>query len=340
MKRQKLIFFLVSTLIVILVYGCTKPNSSQGAPSFQPSPTIPAGKASPTATFTNVINNATPTLTLIPVSTPMPSLSAISTVIPALSEGAARVRLLDILANNGDCRLPCLWGIMPGKTTYQEAKEILVPLSSISDFTAFTSGVGNIVPFYTEGDLIIYVNVDFVTNDDIVNRVSFEGRALKEVKEDRGSNDVFNSMFFGKKFGFYMLPQILSEYGPPTSVMLLTLAEIPISNRGPGRFNILLLYPDQGILAHYTTEMHVVGNNVIGCPANAHIEMELFPSGNRDSFFESLAQTMWSEEYIKNNYKPLEKVTSMSIEEFYQTFRQPIDGCLETPANLWPAPER
>jgi len=265
------------------------------------------------------------------------------TVIPTLSLGDADLRLLDLLAGNGDCRLPCLWGIKPGESTYEEAKTILVPLSSISDFTAFAPGVGNITPYYTEGDLIIYTNVDFLINNNIVTRVYFQGRALKEMSGEngvRGADNVFDSTFFGERLRLYMLPKILSEYGRPESVLLSTLGELPLSNRDPGvHFNILLLYPDQGILAHYTTEMRVVSKNVVGCPANAHVELELFPSGHSDSFFELLDPTYWPEK-IKNDYKPLEEVTSLSIEGFYQTFRQATDECLETPAILWPVPEK
>jgi hypothetical protein len=243
-------------------------------------------------------------LTSIPTDTPSPS--ATSTAIPTLSIEAARVYLLDLLADNGGCRLPCLWGITPGKSTYQEAKTILAPLSGISYFTAFAPGVGNITPYYTEGNVIIYTGVDFLTNDNIVTRVVFRGRALKENKETLGKDSIFGSKLFGERLSLYMLPQILSEYGRPSSVMLMTVAEIPLPNRDPGvHFQILILYLDQGILVNYTTEMSVVGENVVGCPANAHVEMELSPSGNSDSFFKLLAQTKWSEEYIKPNVQLL-----------------------------------
>jgi len=65
--------------------------------------------------------------------------------------------------------------------------------------------------------------------------------------------------------------------------------------------------------------------------------MELYPPGNGDSFFELLEQTDWSVKM--NHYKPLEEVTSMSLEEFYRIFREPTNQCIETPANLWPIPE-
>jgi hypothetical protein len=135
-----------------------------------------------------------------------------------------------------------------------------------------------------------------------------------------------------------MLPQILSEYGRPSSAFLSTLAEPPPPDWGFAYFYILLLYPDQGILVNYKTEIRVEKDNVLGCPSNSHIELELLPPGQGDSFLELISPS-W-QETIRNNYKPLEEVTSMSLDEFYQTFRQPTDQCLVTPANLWPVPER
>jgi hypothetical protein len=90
---------------------------------------------------------------------------------------------------------------------------------------------------------------------------------------------------------------------------------------------------------HYTTKMQVVGQTIVGCPANAHVELELYPSGSGDTFLDLLAPTGWTE-FIKNGYKPLEEVTSMTIDDFYKIFLQPTDKCLETPAKTWPIPER
>ena len=106
---------------------------------------------------------------------------------------------------------------------------------------------------------------------------------------------------------------------------------------GTGGFNILLLYPDQGILVNYKTQMQLHGTNVVGCPTNAYVRMELYPPGQPDSFFEGLKRTDWA--LKMTGYKPVEETTSMSLQEFYNTFRTPTDKCIETPANLWPTPE-
>jgi len=185
--------------------------------------------------------------------------------------------------------------------------------------------------------LEIYTAVGFITNPSsgIVDHVTFNTEAHRPVKEG-GYEDIFNSRFFGENVSAYTLPHILSEQGVPSSVMIATFGG-PLTRGGTGGFDLLLLYPDQGILVNYTTQMHLVGANVRGCLPNAHVEMELYSSGQGDSFFDLLEQTDWAVKL--NYYKPLQEVTSMSLGEFYETFRQPTDKCVETPVNLWPTPE-
>jgi hypothetical protein len=188
-----------------------------------------------------------------------------------------------------------------------------------------------------EGDLEIYTRVAFLANPDsnVVNRVLFNTEAHRPI-EVGGYEDIFDSKLFGEKVSTYSISHVLSEQGVPSSVMIATLGG-PLTRGGTGGFDIMLLYPEQGILVNYTTQMHLIGSNVRGCSANAHVEMELYPSGQGDSFFERLKETDWA---VKMNYyKPLEEVTSISIEEFYETFRVSSENCIETPAEVWPVPE-
>ncbi len=134
-----------------------------------------------------------------------------------------------------------------------------------------------------------------------------------------------------------MLHQVLDAHGHPGSVLLTTWGKIPSPRYEQGNFKLILLYPEQGIVVQYTTEMRVDGNNIVGCLDNAHIEMDLLPPGDADTFFEQLTPTDWQNRIAY--YKPLEEVTSMSIDDFYETFRQPTGECLITPADLWPIPE-
>lgn len=288
-----------------------------------------------------VVPSILPTETKIPTLKPIATntLLLLPTVTPALSIEDTQKTLLELLANNGGCRLPCLWGITPGKSTYQESQTIFNQLSVLSDRTGFLPEGGAISPIYTDGDLILRINagfnIDTLSGNQVVERVGFQARALK--RENNGSTELFDWPFFSKQLGYYMLPNILTKYGSPTTVMLSTMAKLP-SSGVPGGFKILLLYPDQGILVNYTMQMQLAGENIMGCPSNAHVEFELFPSGQADSFFDLLDLSGWLQ-IIQNTYKPIDEATSMTKDDFYQIFSQRTDECVLTPANLWPVPD-
>lgn len=307
MKLKK--FFLVDCcilLICLVLLSCTTPVPVTGSP-FSISPS-------------QVLTTTTPSITSAPVT------HLGSNVIPTLPVDQANSRLLELLANNGNCQLPCIWGITPGESTFGDAQSILMPLSSISSFTDLTTSPGDISPTYVEGDSRLSIRLAFpFSTTGVIEHVVFQ----------LGTTSVSNE--FGEQITYYMLPNILREYGNPTTVMLSTMAKLP-SSGSPGGFKILLLYPDQGMLVNYTTQMQMSGENIMGCPSNAHVELELYPPGQADLFFDLLEPSGWTQ-IIQNTYKPLDEATSMSQEDFYRFFSQPTDECILTPANLWPIPD-
>jgi hypothetical protein len=323
MRRKDIVLSFSLMIFIALVSSCGQ--LTEGTPT--PSATVsiePVRSITPASSFTPLPTDST---------TPTPTPAA----IPTLPIKEAQTRLLQLLSDNGICRLPCFWGISPGVSTNKEAQVILVPLSSLSGLSVFKPEGGGILPRYTEDDLEIYTRVAFLTDPDhnVVNRIGFNAEAHRLLDEG-GYEDVFDAEFFGEKVSAYSLSHVLTEKGVPPSVMIATFGG-PLTRGGRGGFDILLLYPDQGILVNYTTQLHLVGANVRGCLQNAHVEMELYPPGQSVSFFEALEQTDWAAKMTA--YRPLEEVTSMSVEEFYETFRTSTDQCLETPANLWPTPE-
>jgi hypothetical protein len=110
----------------------------------------------------------------------------------------------------------------------------------------------------------------------------------------------------------------------------------PNPNGGLGLFEIVILYPEQGFLVNYQNKMQMSGNNILGCLLNNNVELYLFPFITEADFTNYLPVD-WKDRL--QPYKPLEEVTSMTIEQFYQTFQKTTDQCIKTPANLWPTPE-
>jgi hypothetical protein len=233
---------------------------------------------------------------------------------------------------------------MPGASTSQEGQNILAPLSAISLFASFDRVQGFISLLNTLDDLNIIIDIGYLTYQDVDNSIIsslyFKADAMQDLDGDRVFVPVFDSDEFGESLRSYMLPQVLSEYGIPTSVLISSLSEPMPKERGgdTGDFRIILIYPDQGILVNYRTNILVAGNNVAGCLNAAHVMFELFPPGNGRSFVSNLPPSL--QEDILNNFRPIEEVSSLSTERFYEEYRHPTDQCLETPAILWPTPER
>lgn len=323
MKIKKASRWLGLLLIMSTFAGCTQSTENIGAAS----PEAPNG-ASPTKIVTPI---------LIPTPTDMPA------TVPTLPAEDARERLLELLATNGDCHLPCLWGITPGKSNDLESQSILLPLSSIAETMYFNqpevNGIllGAITLLYVENDFRLNVRVAYTYSDNgIVTRIGF--RVLEEqVTTDSSGNwiskqPVFDSTTFLQRTEYYSLSHVLTEQGVPSSVMMTasSLSDPAVA----GGIDVALLYPEQGIWINYTMPMYNQGNAKSGCPVNAHMEMSLYPSGNPTSFFSLLEETDWG--MTKNSYKPLEDATAISVEEFYEIFRNSTNNCIETPALLWP----
>lgn len=288
-----------------------------------------------------------PTIPILEIPTETPIIIAITepppltpTVIPTLSPINASERMLDLLSNNGNCTLPCVWGITPGQSNYLEARNILIPLSGIAetayfDYTPYPTD--DVSPLYVEGDMRLNTRMAYWYGDNnIVNFMAFRIIEERVITDSNGNwvskQPIFDSEAFPNRIQYYSLTHVLSEQGIPVSVLIY----IPrVEGQPPvaGLMEVVLLYPEQGIWVKYTMHMYIDGNIIRGCPANAHIEMVLMPPGSPDNFYNILDKTDWHQ--TKGGFKPIEDATSMSIDEFFQTFRISSQKCIETPTNLW-----
>ncbi len=335
--------------LIFLVAGCAKPSDGIVTPSLV-APTLVTTKPFKTDIVTpNSTHSATRTATVNPIptntatGTSTPSYTSPS--IPTLPADDAYQRLLNLLKNNGGCSLPCVWGITPGKSTNQQSESILSPLSSISsDFEIrpnFDTTGGFVDLSHSEGqdDLFFITGVSYSSNNQTVRFIHFYAREEK-IPTDSNGNWLSRGPFFDfppyyTRVEYYSLSHVLYQQGMPTSVLVQASPLRDYSDKGI--IDIALLYPEQGIWVNYEMTTHTQSGVRKGCPANANFEMYLYPPGNIISFFSLLDGTDWG--VIKVGYKAINLATSMSVEQFYQTFRNPTDQCIETPDNIWPTME-
>jgi len=345
MRQTKIIIILGVLLILATSSGCVKLTEStkiEGSTVHKISTT----KSAMIITQTTTNNPA-----YIRTSTHVPTLTSTITFAPTLPLNEAGLRMLDLLANNGNCRLPCFWGITPGRSSTMEANNILNQLGNLSFELIFRPTGGEYKPIYfekgstsgyLENDLVIFILFSLKSDKDnsIVSHISFHVNTYIELPEPSNPGNLYPEILgnnpIGEKLAFYLLQHILSEDGRPSSVLIYTYSE-GIENPDYWPFDMLLLYPDQGILIHYYLEPRKNGTNILGCLLNNNLEIELYPSGNGDAFMD-LLDSYWIESLPI--FKPIDEVTSMSLNQFYETFRKPTDQCLVTPSKYWNKFER
>jgi hypothetical protein len=276
--------------------------------------TVTATKPGPLPTRTVAL----PTRTSIPtvVVTATPSLTW--TPAPTLSRAEALALVEDLLENNGGCRLPCWWGMTPGKTEWKKAKHFLETF---------------VVRFWSGNDGVIGKDGVAVYSYAVYyERKNGESGFQVGVKGDTISGIVSGDATQHQ----YSISPLLMEYGIPDEVFINTFA---VTNTGdPPPFGIILDYRSQGFWAEYSLTGRLSGGNVIGCPKSMIPRL----------FLNSPERKWTDDEMFSATFGPpfpnapalttlsVQDATGMDLETFYQIYKEPSNqNCLKTPADLW-----
>jgi hypothetical protein len=317
--------FSFSILIVLLLFstGCSsavKPPATQTA--------VPPYTELFTATPTLFVPSATssPTQTQTPI--PLP---ATLTPFPTLTTDEAKKVLFELLLNNGGCRLPCLLGYTP-ITSHREVQNFFsqfvvteTPDISISKVSvADGSSVGFFIHLLNTN-----LNIDISTYE-TGNRV--EALSIGGLSQPKWAPK------YAEVMKYYLLPQILTNYGEPSQVLIKTFRndrQRPDVISWP--FFLVLLYPDQGFYLKYEMERVSTGAEFLGCPSKSFVSVGVWPPKN-DAIFNKMILVMTNGGDLRG-YKSISDAIAMSLEEFYQTFKEPTNTqCIKTTIETWPNP--
>ncbi len=333
MKRNK---WLGSLVLLALLCGCVVPNSTLP-------PTTPTSTFIPqTATYTSV---PTFVLTSIP-----PTLNP----LPTLSAEEAKSLVFTLLEDNGDCQLPCLWGLTPGNTDSQALGKFVAQFDNLTTPDIYVSthdfeDRGNFFVSYRKDNIHIDSRFGYLKNKDDKNKIEMlvlNGYAMQERGKDLDwlSLDIsplYGDASFNEAFKYYLLPQMLSNYGSPSQVLMAPFPDDPDRPDIEWHpFSLVLLYPEKGIFIEYVSPRETVGNNYVGCPSKVTVSLAVWDPESNLSLTD-VVQKAGSEinELNIDYFKSIDQATTMTLEEFFQTFKIPENTtCLETPAELWPGP--
>jgi len=262
--------------------------------------------------------------------------SPTATLPPALPADEAVKLILDLLRTNGNCRLPCWWGLTPGKTSAQNVESFLETLRNTPNyFSIFDEKGGYVDLLPPSNNLIVRPRLEYRknTNDGTLEMLSVHLDIERKLIEG-GFEIAYGDPLNAQLLQLYTLPQVLSTYGKPTSVLVY-------GNRGMRQFNLQIAYPESGILVNYISPLDRVGEQYSECPSQAYPTFWLWPAEHKYTPSEVVSIQLGEgigQEWLAD-FLPIEEATSLTIDDFYTIFKNAQSAtCIETPVELWPVP--
>jgi hypothetical protein len=306
---------LVVSCAMCLPLGCARTTS--------PAPISAIGTSTyPPSTITTTPITLTPSITPSSTSTPTPKPTATLTPtitptrLPTLPRPEAEEKVMELYRTNGRCRLPCWWGITPGKTSSNDARKILGPLAlgktfhSAENWEYFDVGLPAPKDVYETFFQEVYISIDGIVDSIVIY-------------------ETFPSPFYNTISNF------LSSVGPPEEVWVSASLGL-YEDMHP--FRVQLFYPHRGILVSFSDNANLVGNKLESCSQGDDGGTLFIWASGADKTFENWRYiTRWGS--YNALYLPLDAATGMDVETFYETFKKPTNQvCLRTTIDIWPTP--
>jgi hypothetical protein len=149
--------------------------------------------------------------------------------LPTLSTEDAAKQIDKLMITNGNCELPCWWGIQPGKTTWQDARTVLYPIAwTMHDESSLSNQSSAYIETLFDASKNIHISAMFYVKELLIQEIEIRPRP-------------FNRQFRQK--------EILSEFGVPEIIYINTIKDQRDS------FRVAFYYPQKGIFALYNSEL-------------------------------------------------------------------------------------
>lgn len=182
----------------------------------------------------------------------------------------------DFYLNNGDCELPCLWGIIPGQTRIETLKQDFAQIATFHDITRAVDHYQTVV--FT----VLATNELVGIYDD--EKWSFHLRL---------ENDVVIGLLSGvtviDDFSDPSLAKFLSYFGQPEEIWIRVI-ESQLPDENPD-YEIALYYPSKGVFLRWRGGVDTVlsqteqGMTVTACPQYLPIDADTMKGFNPPFFY-------------------------------------------------------
>ena len=278
--------------------------------TYNPSHDIVLTKTLASSTFTNV--NSTEKNTAVPTSTL--ELKPTWTFLPLLPPQNSALKVRNLLDTNGNCELPCWWGIVPGQTRWQNVRDFLFPMADHVD--------SDNVSARGEEYIHLFFNTTYPKNDLSVfqQQYSVQNGIVEEIQ--------INTTYLSH----YSRPiDILNSVGKPQEIYIGGTIE-PIMNSQA--FFIALYYPNRGILSVFETGLQDMqyASTIKVCFSKIFYS-EIYLWSPNKSFENQIVKIL---DGISKNHHSLESVTSLTVDDFFNLFTDTsLAPCFNTPTDDW-----
>ncbi len=298
------LFYLLASCNSINAIGNTSTPNTVGVKTSQLSSNSNTKQVQNTATSTVFIN-------------PKPSQTYTHTFSPTITEAEADKIFAEWLRGSPTCLFPCWGGIIPGVTNWEDAKRIISQIVNVTnDEENFDCKLGK------------------------CNELFWQGRSLPNISGEinsRINEAVYSIIIRGNPSSpLLRVDQILTNYGVPEKVLLefVPYTNIPM--------DLILAYPEKQFVIKYQWEaetqqnLQTGGENGVSCIQTGWIYLVI-----KDPDFSWTDESLLEEMYpggisLVIKPTPLEDVTNMTIQKFYEDFKS-FDGneCIITPIKYW-----
>jgi hypothetical protein len=301
----------ITLIFLILLVGCTFVPARTLVPS-----TSPKFSFTPTA---DISSSQTLVITETPLKTEIPeptqSVTPMLTPIPTPAGADAKSKVAYLLKTNGNCSLPCWWGITPGRTTWSEANTYLAVFAL--EITHPSSPQPENLTFYPS---------EFPDpNSNSPDGFLFASFAVN----NSGIIEIIDS------FAKTSLASMLNAIGVPSQI------RINIVTIGPGPYEYtLILFYDSGIMVVYH------GTTFIGDSNYVYICPDDIPKASSQLWVWDAASIHGFENIGKfgvlppltplDRFPPLNELNKMQPQSFYDYYSNPsATQCIKTPWAYW-----
>jgi hypothetical protein len=306
---QHLLFVLV---FIISITGCTSHTATMFPTEIQVSTLTP----SLTKTITPSYDSSS--VPAIQTSTPI-------TPVATYSPDGKGAYLIGLIESNGGCHSPCFLGIQPGVSNWEEIRKVEAPLYTRDRYIPDDQGT---ITLYTYIEKKVEnLDVVFFGSQNIIEQITVDARIYLP-------NDPYEYFpAFADAMRRYSLPNILSEFGSPSRVLLQVQGQIE-QNAGT-QAEILLLYDSLGFIVHYLFKDIVTQDQetfvLRACPDYEHTEsIRLYlQASDNDAPLERMINNL-GDYYLNTWLKPLQGITNLSVDDFHKMFVSPSkDTCFD-----------